>query len=197
MQNTQALDETPYRAFLYDYFGLFFRGLHDESWRSRWADAARICTALCEDDAAVPETLPETLPDALDIERACATAFYGVGAETVPLAQSCWENDKQLHCGDACRKCRELYARHGLVNDCPDHLPDDHAGIVLPFAAELLRRGETEALRSFIVHGIGSWWPQAEAALRARPEWTALSPVLETFGRFLAREIDAVQNEAR
>lgn len=190
MQDTQAIDETPYRAFLYEYFGLFFRGLRDEAWRGRWPDASLVITGLCGGEA------PGTLPDALEVERACATAFYGVGAETVPLAQSCWESDKQLNCGDACRKCRELYARHGLVNDCPDHLPDDHAGIVLPFAAELLRRGEDEALRCFIVHGIGSWWPLAEAALRARPEWTALGPVLEPFGRFLTRELELVQAKA-
>ena len=28
---TSTFDETPYRAFLYDFFGDFFRGVHDET----------------------------------------------------------------------------------------------------------------------------------------------------------------------
>ncbi len=186
-QASDNFDETPYRVFLYEYFGLFFRGERDETWRARWTDALKVTSALCDED------LDFALPDAVALEKACATAFYGVGSETVPLAQSCWENDKQLHCGDACRQTHELYARYGLVNDLPDHLPDDHIAIVLAFAAELLRRGETKAFASFIRFGVGSWWPKAEAALRARSEWSTLAPVLETFGRFLAREVKEAQ----
>ena len=182
-------DETHYRVFLYEYFGLFFRGLRDEAWRARWTDALKVTSALCDED------LDRPLPDAVALEKACATAFYGIGSETVPLAQSCRESDKQLHCGDACRQTHELYARYGLVNDLPDHLPDDHVGIVLPFAAELLRRGETKALRNFVLYGVGSWWPKAEAALRDRPEWPTLAPVLETFGRFLASEVETVKTQ--
>lgn len=188
-QASDHFDETPYRVFLYEYFGLFFRGLRDEAWRDRWTDALKVTSALCDED------LDRPLPDAVALEKACATAFYGVGSETVPLAQSCWESDKQLHCGDACRQTHELYARYGLVNDLPDHLPDDHVGIVLPFAAELLRRGETKALRNFVLYGVGSWWPKAEAALRDRPEWPTLAPVLETFGRFLASEVETVKTQ--
>lgn len=188
-QASDTFDETPYRVFLYEYFGLFFRGLRDETWRARWTDSLKVTSALCDED------LSFALPEAMALEKACATAFYGVGTETVPLAQSCWESDKQLHCGDACRQTHELYARYGLVNDLPDRLPDDHVAIVLSFAAELLRRGETKALRNFVLYGVGSWWPKAEAALRARPEWPTLAPVLDPFGRFLAFEVENAKTQ--
>lgn len=82
-QASDHFDETPYRVFLYEYFGLFFRGERDETWRARWTDALKVISALCDED------LDVALPDAVAIEKACATAFYGVGSETVPLAQSC------------------------------------------------------------------------------------------------------------
>lgn len=52
-----------------------------------------------------------------------------------------------------------------MVNDCAYHLPDDHIGITLPFAALLLRQGELEDLRQ-LVNGIALWWPRTEAQLR-------------------------------
>lgn len=135
--NSDIFDETPYRAFLYDFFGDFFRGIHDQAWRTRWQDALTVTNALCDED------VQTDLPDEMTLAKTFARLFYGVGPVTVPLAQSCWENEQALHCGDACRKTHDLYMRHGLVNNCPDHLPDDHIGIVLPFAALLLRQGNT------------------------------------------------------
>ena len=74
-----------------------------------------------------------------------------------------------------------------MVNDCADHLPNDHIGITLPFAALLLRQGELEELRQ-LVDSIALWWPQAEAQLRKGNEWSVLEPVLTTFMRFINKE---------
>lgn len=187
---TSTFDETPYRAFLYDFFGDFFRGVHDETWRIRWQDALTVTNALCD------ETVHVALPDEMTIAKAFARLFYGVGPSTVPLAQSCWENEQSLHCGDACRKTHDLYARHGLVNDCADHLPDDHIGIVLPFAAHLLREGKVEDLHQLIVGGVCLWWPHAEALLRTKEEWQSLAPILTTFSRFLSYEQNLLTDNA-
>lgn len=183
MTNIQnnTLDETPYRAFLYEFFGDFFRGCHDDAWRTRWQDALTVTNALTD------ETQSITLPDDTSLAQAFARAFYGVGSTTVPLAQSCWENEQSLHCGEACRVAHDLYARHGMVNDCQDHLPDDHIGITLPFAALLLRQGETDDLRQ-LVNSIVLWWPLAEAQLRQGDEWVVLAPVLTTFTLFITYE---------
>ena len=81
-----------------------------------------------------------------------------------------------------------------MVNDCTDHLQDDHIGITLPFAALLLRQGELEDLRQ-LVNGIALWWPQAEAQLRMGNEWTVLEPVLTTFTRFLNNEKQLLKPE--
>lgn len=178
-----SLDETPYRAFLYEYFGDFFRGIHDQAWQERWHDAVTVTNALADED------VHAELPDEMALAQGFARLFYGVGPMTVPLAQSCWENEQSLHCGDACRKTHDLYARHGLVNDCPDHLPDDHIGIVLPFAAYLLRQGKAEDLQQLIVGGVGQWWPHAEALLRRQEDWKILSPIFSTFSLFLQCEI--------
>ena len=175
------IDETPYRAFLYDFFGDFFRGCHDDSWRSRWTDALTVTNALTS------ELHKVDLPDQTKLAQAYARVFYGVGPTTIPLAQSCWENEQALHCGQACRKAHDLYARYGLVNDCPDHLPDDHIGITLPFAAHLLRQSETDDLRQ-LVNSMTLWWPHAEALLRQQAEWQTLAPVLQTFTRFIEYE---------
>jgi len=74
-----------------------------------------------------------------------------------------------------------------MMNDCQDHLPDDHIGITLPFAALLLRQGETDDLRQ-LVNSIVLWWPLAEAQLRQGDEWVVLAPVLTTFTRFITYE---------
>lgn len=74
-----------------------------------------------------------------------------------------------------------------MVNDCANHLPDDHIGITLPFAALLLRQGELDDLRQ-LVDSIALRWPQAEAQLRKGNEWSVLEPVLTTFARFINYE---------
>lgn len=176
-----TFDETPYRAFLYEFFGDFFRGCHDDAWRARWQDVMTVTNALTD------EMQSKVLPDATTLAQAFARAFYGVGSETVPLAQSCWDNAQALHCGKACRAAHDIYARHGMVNDCANHLPDDHIGITLPFAALLLRQGELDDLRQ-LVDSIALRWPQAEAQLRKGNEWSVLEPVLTTFARFINYE---------
>ena len=183
-----TFDETPYRAFLYEFFGDFFRGCHDDAWRARWQDAVTVTNALTDDMQS------KVLPDATALAQAFARAFYGVGSETVPLAQSCWDGAQVLHCGKACRAAHDLYARHGMVNDCADHLPDDHIGITLPFAALLLRQGELDDLRQ-LVDGIALWWPQAETQLRKSNEWSVLEPMLTTFMRFINYEKQLLKTE--
>ena len=179
---TENFDDAPYRAFAFDWFSAFFRGTLDDNQRARWQDVLAVTGALSG------RTLAVELPETLEIEKAFATAFYGASAETVPLAQSCWENEKQLYNGPAAAKCRTLYARYGLVNESDVHLPDDHIGIALAFLSELIRRGEVDAEKSFLLYGIASWWPKAEAVLRTRSEWAALGRVLTVFTALLDAE---------
>ena len=142
-----TLDDTPFRTFLYELFGDFFRGCDDDAWRARWQDALTVTNALMQS---------KVLPDATTLAQAFARAFYSVGSETVPPVHSCWDSAQALYCGHACRAAHDLYARHGMVNDCANHLPDDHISITLPFAALLLRQGELEELRQ-LVNGIALW----------------------------------------
>ena len=116
-------------------------------------------------NALTDEMQSKILPDETTLAQAFTRAFDGVVSKTVPLAQSCWDNAQALHCGKACRAAQDLYVRHGLINECADHLPDDHLGITLPFAALLLHQGELEDLRQS-VNGMPLWWPRTEAQLR-------------------------------
>lgn len=63
--------------------GIFFRGCHDNAWRARWQDAMTVTNALTD------EMQSKVLPDSTTLVQAFARAFYGVGFEIVPLAQSC------------------------------------------------------------------------------------------------------------
>ena len=58
-------------------------GCHDDAWRARWQDAMTVTNALTD------EMQSKVLPDSTTLAQAFARAFYGVGFETVPLAQKC------------------------------------------------------------------------------------------------------------
>lgn len=175
--------DIPYRMFLFNFYGAFFRGEINNSWRDSWNDASTIATALTGNEHRT------SLPDELSMKRAFATAFYGVGKETLPLAQSCWENDKRLNCGEACKRCREKYAELGLVSNSFNNLPEDHIGLVLAFASILLQENKAHELPAFLSDTLAAWWPYAESAMKKRSEWETLAPVLSSFSDFLKTEI--------
>lgn len=60
-EQNNSFDETPYRAFLYEFFGDFFRGCHDDAWRARWQDALTVTNALTD------EMQSKVLPDATNV----------------------------------------------------------------------------------------------------------------------------------
>ena len=60
-EQNNSFDETPYRAFLYEFFGDFFRGCHDDAWRARWQDALTVTNALTD------EMQSTVLPDATNV----------------------------------------------------------------------------------------------------------------------------------
>lgn len=167
-------DESLARAAdILDALSLFWRGRRPEIWYAAWNDVWAGVTP----DGSPAETTPAPGLDALEVERAFAKCFYGVGETTIPLAQSCWETPEGTYGGRAALACTELYQRFGLETDGEDHLPDDHAAVMLAFAANLLRWGEWETLARFLRHGLLTWWPKVTEALRRTPEGAVLLPV--------------------
>ena len=145
----KTFDETPYRAFLYEFFGDFFRGCHDDAWRARWQDAVTVTNAKCNlrfclmrQHSRRPLPAPSTVlvPKPSRKHKAVGTAprHYIAG------------------------RLAELRMSSMLVMAW---LTIDHIGITLPFAALLLRQGELDDLRQ-LVDSIALWWPRPEAQLR-------------------------------
>ena len=160
-------------ADILDALSLFWRGRRPKIWYAAWNDVWAGVTP----DGSPAETTPAPGLDALEVERAFAKCFYGVGEATIPLAQSCWETPEGTYGGRAALACTELYQRFGLKTDGEDHLPDDHAAVMLAFAANLLRWGEWETLARFLSRGLNTWWPKLIAALLKTPEGAVLLPV--------------------
>lgn len=167
-------DESLARAAdILDALSLFWRGRRPKIWYAAWNDVWSGVTP----DGSPAEKTPAPGLDPLEVERAFAKCFYGVGEATIPLAQSCWETPEGTYGGRAALACTELYQRFGLKTDGDDHLPDDHAAVMLAFAAKLLRWSEWETLARFLSRGLNTWWPKLMAELLKTPEGAVLLPV--------------------
>lgn len=181
---SEAAEIDGLEARLFDALSFFWRGVRTEAWFAAWPEIVSGISALegeskseGEDETAVLEPLA--------LERAFAKCFYGVGDETIPLAQSCWESAEHTYGGPAALACTALYRRFGLKTDGADRLPDDHIGVMLAFAAELVRRGEIETLERFLRVGALAWWPRVVEAIEGAEGGETILPVARTTLRLL------------
>ena len=174
------MSELQHQIFLLEYFGRFFRGEIDEEFLRLWPAAQQ----AVEDMNGSPAQYPEL--DELELKKAFARCFYGVGEFVVPLTKSSWENKEQLSVGASTRKASEVYAAAGVRIAHADHLPADHIGIMLAFAAELYRRGKAAQAEDFLSEFVFSWFANVLKAVRAEGGSKDILNVTEIFSR-LAR----------
>lgn len=183
-------------AQLLDALSLFWRGARSDLWFAAWPDIWRAAAALDDaNDDEKEDTEPAPELQALAVERAFAKCFYGVGDETIPLAQSCWETPEHTYGGRAALACTALYQHFGLKTDGTDHLSDDHVGVMLAFAAKLLRWGEWAALKPFLRQGLLGWWPKVIGALQRTAEGVTILPVAVATERVLRAALSMAERE--
>lgn len=182
---SEAAELDALEARLFDALSLFWRGVRTEAWFAAWPEIVSGVSALEGESNADDEIAALAPLDPLALERAFAKCFYGVGDETIPLAQSCWESAEHTYGGPAALACTTLYRRFGLKTGGADHLPDDHIGVMLAFAAELVRRGETETLERFLRAGALAWWPRVAEAIEGAEGGETILPVARTTLRLL------------
>lgn len=186
---SEAAEIDGLEARFFDALSFFWRGVRTEAWFAAWPEIVSGVSALEgeseseNDDGDADDAIAALAP--LAVERAFAKCFYGVGDETIPLAQSCWESAEHTYGGPAALACTTLYRRFGLKTDGADRLPDDHIGVMLAFAAELVRRGEIETLERFLRVGALAWWPRVVEAIEGAEGGETILPVARTTLRLL------------
>lgn len=173
------MSELQHQIFLLEYFGRFFRGEIDEEFLRLWPAAQQ----AVEDMDGSPAQYPGL--DELELKKAFARCFYGVGEFVVPLTKSSWENKEQLSVGASTRKASEVYAAAGVRIAHADHLPADHLGIMLAFAAELYRRGKAAEAEDFLSEFMSSWVHHAVHCALKENSSRELSSILWLFLRFV------------
>lgn len=181
---SEAAELDALEARLFDALSLFWRGVRTEAWYAAWPEIVSGVSALEGESESTKDGTVAAL-EPLAVERAFAKCFYGVGDETIPLAQSCWESDEHTYGGPAALACTSLYRRFGLKTDGADRLPDDHIGVMLAFAAELVRRGESATLERFLRAGALAWWPRVAEAIEGTEGGETILPVARTTLRLL------------
>lgn len=170
-----------HQIFLLEYFGRFFRGEIDEELLRLWPAAQQ----ALEDMDGEPVEFRDL--NELELKKAFAKTFYGVGEFVVPLTKSAWESRDQLAFGPSSGKASRMYSDAGVRVECGQVLPADHIGISLSFAAELLRRARADEASAFLAEFASSWTSRAVDAALTQCSSEDLGMMLELFRKFSAR----------
>lgn len=80
--------------------------------------------------------------DSLELSKAYAKLFLGVGVKTIPLCESAWTSPQHLLCQSAQFECRKAYAEAGLGLSGGPAVPEDHLGLMLAFLSVTALRNE-------------------------------------------------------
>lgn len=87
--------------------------------------------------------------DPLELSRAYARLFLGVGETTIPLCESAWTSPQHLLCQSAQLECRKAYAEAGLGLSGGPAVPEDHLGLMLAFLSVAALRNDAAAGLAF------------------------------------------------
>lgn len=126
------------------------------------------------------DTLPQDSQEALtsiaekptvepvELQKAYARLFLGIGEVTIPLCESAWTSgDTPLLCQKPQDECRTLYEAEGLSITGDNNIPEDHLGAMLGFSIVLLLKDKTEKVRDFFAKHPAAFIPAVVKAVRA------------------------------